>query len=328
MHVSFYLLQQPHDIILSNFIFVNQEESKLPISEIMHLSGFMEKSIADVYKTQGPVRRTVKIKLETRKSEKMKLVFEKCFRFLSLKDINTLVNLLVISKKYSRFLKKCLYKKVLMEKAEIKKSTRIKIYKKLIILNAESFYDSIRMSLNQKPQLNLEDNTSYMNTIKKDVFRTKFFKGNSSELEKLLNELANFIPSMGYFQGLNCIAAFMLDYTEDYLVSYDILSFLMHKQMSKYFMGDFQFLNKLIYIGEKLIQKHHPIVHDMLNQSDIGHEFYMSGILVTIYFNTLQFSKNYFFIVSSLDLFFSEGWIGFYKVRIKCFIFFLLIFKF
>ena len=85
MHISFYLLQQPHDTILSNFIFVNQEESKLPISEIMHLSSFMEKTIADVYKTQGPLRTTIKFKLQTRKSEKIKLLFEKVFPFFSLK---------------------------------------------------------------------------------------------------------------------------------------------------------------------------------------------------------------------------------------------------
>lgn len=314
MHISFYLLQQPHDTILSNFIFVNQEESKLPISEIMHLSSFMEKTIADVYKTQGPLRTTIKFKLQTRKSEKIKLLFEKVFPFFSLKDKKQIISLVLLNKRYSRFLIKCLYKKVLKEKSEISKENRIRIYRKLIILNAESFYDSIRLSKHHKIQIDIEDSTCYLNTIKKDVFRTKFFKGDQAELEKLLNEVAQFIPSMGYFQGLNCIGAFMLDYTKDYLISYDILSFLMHKQMNKYFMGDFQFLNKLIYIGEKLIQKHHPIVHDMLSQSDIGHEFYMSAIIVTIYFNTLQFSKNYFFILNSLDLFFSEGWIGFYKV--------------
>lgn len=316
MHVAFYLLQQPHDTILSNFIFVNQEESKFPISEIMHLSSFMERSIADVYKTRRSAHTLVKIKSEPQRVEKLRVVFTHLFGFFSLQDLPFLAKLPLISKKFSRFLGKCVCKKILVDLGQIPKNTRIRIYQKLIVLDAEAFYDSVRFSRCQKAPFEFEDSSKHIQTIKKDVFRTKFFKGDPQQLEKLLTELAEFVPSLGYFQGLNCLGAFMLEYTGDYLASHDIISFLMHKQMKKYFMGDFQFLNKLIFVGERLIREHFPIVHDMLSQSEIGHDFYMSSIIVTIYFNILQFSKNYFFLLSSLDLFFAEGWIGFYKVRV------------
>jgi hypothetical protein len=274
----------------------------------------MERSIANIYKTRNPTESLVKIQSQTRKSEKFKTMIEKVLDFIPLENMKFLTSLLLISKRHIRFLSKCIYQKMLLELTSIPKNIRIKLYRKLIILDAESFYDSVRFSRNQKSLPNLENSSNHLQTIQKDVFRTKFFKGDSKELEKLLVELAEFVPSMGYFQGLNCIAAYMLDYTGDYLACYDILSFLMHKQMKKYFMGDFQLLNKLIFIGEKLIMDYYPIIYDMLSQSDIGHDFYMSGIIVTIYFNTLQFSKNYFLLINSLDLFFSEGWIGFYKV--------------
>lgn len=315
MHIAFYLLQQPHDTILSNFIFVNQEESKFPISEIMHLSSFMERSIADVYKTRRSAHTLVKIKAGPQRSEKLRVVFAGIFDFFSLKDLPFLTSFPLISKKFSRFLRKCICKKILKEMTQIPKEMRIRIYQKLIVLDAEAFYDSVRFSRCQKTPFEVADSSKHVQTIKKDVFRTKFYKGDPQQLEKLLTDLADFVPSLGYFQGLNCLGAFMLEYTGDFLASYDIISFLMHKQMKKYFMGDFQFLNKLIFVGERLIREHYPIVHDMLGQSEIGHDFYMSSIIVTIYFNILQFSKNYFFLVSSLDLFFAEGWIGFYKVH-------------
>ena len=309
MQMAFFLLQQPHQLILNNFIFVNQETLNFPISKLMNISTFMEKSISSVYKTNQQTSLLFKPD-----SPPLAFALSQACKFLDLKDWKTLTNLTVLQKTTSSKFQKIAFNMLLSQKQKISCETRKLLYRKLMVLDAENFYGSIAQSLYLTTEVDsLQD---IGNIVKMDVERTKFFKGNKEQLQALLKNVGEYIPSVGYYQGLNCLGAFALDYFQDFVFAFDIISFCLHKHMKKYFFGDFRKLNKLVFIGETLIQEFFPEVYTSIEKSGIGHGYYLSSIILTIFFSILQFCKSQVFLLSALDLYTSEGWVGFYKVGV------------
>jgi hypothetical protein len=310
MQIAFFLLQQPHQVILNNFIFVNQETLNYPISKLMNISTFMEKNISSVYKTNRYVT-----SIQNKSDEpSFILILSNAYKFLSLSDKSTLFDLILLNRSWSTHFKKLLFNKILSEKSDLSKNMRKKLYQKLMILDAENFYGSIAQSMYiTKENDSLQDISMI---VKMDVERTKFFKGNAEQLRNLLSNIGEYIPSVGYYQGLNCLGAFVLDYFNDFVFSFDIISFCLHKHMKKYFFGDFRKLNKLVFIGETLIQEHFPDVYDSIEKTNIGHGYYLSSVILTIFFSILQFCRCDEFILYAFDLYASEGWVGFFKVLI------------
>ena len=308
MQISFFLLQQPHQVILNNFIFVNQQTVNFPISKLMNISTFMEKSISSVYKTNRYVTSL------PQKSTLPGVIFvvSSSLEFLTLEDKGVLGNMILLKRTHSNHFRKLFFNKILSEKKDIPKAFRKELYKKLMILDAENFYGSIAQSMYVTKEVeSCQDSTTI---IKMDVERTKFFGGDPEQLRTLLKNIGEYIPSVGYYQGLNCLGAFVLDYFEDFVFSFDIISFCLHKYMKKYFFGDFRKLNKLVFVGESLIQEYFPDVYSSVEKSGIGHGYYLSSVILTVYFSILQFCKCRDFILAALDLYTSEGWVGFYKV--------------
>lgn len=306
MQTAFFLLQQPHNLILNNFIFVNQETLHYPISKLMNLSTFMEKSISSVYQTNrhAPPPPT--------DGPPLVFVLSRALRFLGLSDRRVLCELVLLNRASSRLFKKLLYNKILSEQQPISRETRMRLFQKLIILDAENFYGSIAQSMYvTQEQGSCQDIPTI---VKMDVERTKFFSGDAEQLRMLLQNVGEYIPSVGYYQGLNCLGAFMLDYFEDFAFSFDVISFCLHKYMKKYFFGDFRKLNKLVFVGETLIQEFYPEVYSAIEESGIGHGYYLSSVILTIFFSSLQFCRCGPLILLALDLYAAEGWVGFYKV--------------
>jgi hypothetical protein len=310
MQISFYLLQQPHQIILNNFIFVNQETINFPISKLMNISTFMEKSISSVYKTN----KILGFVQQKQNEPGCLFVLGKAIEFLGLEDKALLLDLLILTRKHHNYMKKLLFNKILSEQENIPRETRKQLYKKLMILDAENFYGSIAQSMYVTRERDSHQDSATI--VKMDVERTKFFKGDPEQLIDLLKNVGEYIPSVGYYQGLNCLGAFVLEYFDDFVFSFDIISFCLHRHMKKYFFGDFRKLNKLVFIGETLLQEYFPDVYSMIESTNIGHGYYLSSIILTIFFSILQFVKFDQFILATLDLYTSEGWVGFYKVFI------------
>ena len=308
MQIAFFLLQQPHQVILNNFIFVNQETLSFPISKLMNISTFMEKSISSVYKTNKQISPLI----STNSDSPVFFALSRSCDFLSLSDAQTLFNLIFLQKSTSSQFQKIALNKILSQKKVISKKIRKMLYRKLMVLDAENFYGSIAQSMYLTTEIDsLQD---IGNIVRMDVERTKFFKGNKEQLQALLTNVGEYIPSVGYYQGLNCLGAFALDYFQDFVFAFDIISFCLHKHMKKYFFGDFRKLNKLVFIGETLIREFFPEVYSSVENSGIGHGYYLSSVILTIFFSILQFCKCEIFLLSALDLYTSEGWVGFYKV--------------
>lgn len=307
MQTAFFLLRQPHTLVLTNFICVSQDCPRIPISRLISLSTFMEKSISSVYTSNRFAEPFPKPPAEP----SLLFALSRATRFLSPSDAAPLLELPLLCRRWSRHFRKLCFGKLLSERQPLSCGARRKLYEALIVLDAEDFYGSLAQSLQLHAAGGKQDSGSI---VKMDVERTKFFQGDREQLIKLLVNVGEYIPSVGYFQGLNCMGAFVLDYFADFAFSFDIISFCLHKHMKRYFFGDFHKLNKLVFIGESLVREFFPDIYASLEATGIGHGYYLSSLVLTVFFSVLQFCECGEFVLLALDLYVSEGWAGFFKV--------------
>lgn len=312
MGICFYVLMLPHDVILSNFIHINKEITNLPNSDLMHLSSFMEKQIFNIYSTLANPSNLYTATLSSKKKCNIKKTFILISNFIPYTDYTTNINLILTKRSITPTLLKKFYKKILKSKSNLKKETRLRLYNKLIGLESLKYVSSKSKWKNLSRK---KDKDNYFLVIDKDIQRTKFFKGDKSDLEFVLCNVVELLPTIGYYQGLNCLAAVMLDYTGgDCLASFQVIVFLLEKKLKRYIFDDFKMLNKLIFLGEKVIEYFHQDIYMKLQQCEIGFDYFLTSIIITLYSNTNQFSQNTKLILYSLDLFFSQEWVGFFKV--------------
>ena len=158
-----------------------------------------------------------------------------------------------------------------------------------------------------------------LHILEMDVKRTSFARYNSDKLRRLLFEVSENHPGTGYYQGMNCIGGFLLNYTDDYNLSKKVFSFLIKKQLEVYFGNNFARVKKLLYIAERIIKLKLPRISEYLNQMQIGNEFYLSPLILTVFASSLQFIDNYTLVAKIYDLFIADGWVGFFKVFILLF---------
>ena len=160
----------------------------------------------------------------------------------------------------------------------------------------------------------LDDKTRH--NIAMDVKRTNFAKFSKESLEKLLVDVACLFPQTTYYQGMNCIGGFLLNYLDDFETAKLVFVYLMRKRLEIYFLNNFARLKKLLYIAERFIQIHVPKLHAYLLELNIGNEFYISPIILTVFTSSLQFIENYSLVSKIIDIFIVEGWVGFFKVLV------------
>jgi len=55
----------------------------------------------------------------------------------------------------------------------------------------------------------------------------------------MLTEVAIEYPRMSYYQGMNCIGGYFINYIDDYEKAKIIFGFLLHKGLEKYFLNNF-----------------------------------------------------------------------------------------
>lgn len=149
-----------------------------------------------------------------------------------------------------------------------------------------------------------------------DCKRTGFCNTYEKELEQLLKRMAVSFPETGYYQGMNCIGGFLLKYTDDFETSKTVFSFLMEKRLSQYFSHDFQNLKQLFFVSKKIFELYCPRFHAHFTNKNIGTEYFMSPILLTLFSGSLQFIENYSLVADVFDVIFANGWPGFFQVLV------------
>lgn len=152
--------------------------------------------------------------------------------------------------------------------------------------------------------------------IRLDCRRTGFCNQYKDDLERLLKNVAKKFPKTGYYQGMNCIGGFLLKYTAEFSFSVMIFNFLMEKRLEKYFSDNFKNLKQLLFVSEKIFELYTPKFHSHFKSLNIGTEYFMSPIVLTLFTGSLQFIENYQLVATIMDIIIAEGWIGFFKVLV------------
>lgn len=65
-----------------------------------------------------------------------------------------------------------------------------------------------------------------LHVLKMDVKRTNFVRHNKEELIEILFKAASKYPRVSYYQGMNCIGGFLLNYTDNKNDTQIILEFI------------------------------------------------------------------------------------------------------
>lgn len=243
------------------------------------------------------------------RQEAVAKVFKWSLKFLEVGE-DRLVKLTLLSKFFSAALTKAVVKSYLLSD-RIDEETRRRIWTEI------AAFERKEQELASTVGAQLDERT--LHVIAMDVRRTNFAKFEKEKLQKLLTEVAMAHPNMLYYQGMNCIGGYLLNYCNDYEISRYVFSFLIRKRLEAYFTNNFARIKTLLYIAERLIAQLVPTVHARLEELKISNEFFLSPLILTVFTSYLQFIENYTLVSKIMDLFIVEGWVGFFQVLVLIF---------
>ena len=209
-------------------------------------------------------------------------------------EIKELPNLLCLNKTYNTSLLKIIYKNILIKYRDMDIKTHIYIWK--IILG----YAKIKKEYNyQKILKQLEDNPGKISSneiIRLDVNRTNFEKDkeiNREKISRILRGLSLCCPDVNYSQGMNFIAAFLLNICGDEEEAFYIfLSLLLTSDYGTLFMKELANLKKYFYVFERIIDILLPELYNYLKINNIKVSFFVSPWFITLFTDTYLNIKN------------------------------------
>ena len=138
----------------------------------------------------------------------------------------------------------------------------------------------------------------------------------------MLKAISKELPSLNYSQGMNQIAAFLLDvcdYNEEEAF-YIFLSLMIDSVYSTLFKNDLEHLNILFYQFERVLSHVLPEIYCYLKSNKITPGFFVSPWFITIFTDTFvdkQEINNKKIIMKIFDLFIFEGWKAIIKIGIS-----------
>ena len=174
-------------------------------------------------------------------------------RYLSYKEIS---NLFAINKLYNKALMKTTYQYLLIKLGKgLDISKHISIWK--IILKCKETkskynYEEIKVNISK----NLKEIKS-SEIIEIDIVRTKFDKDmnlKQTQIGNILKAIGYSLPNFSYYQGMNYIAAFLLNITNNEEESfYLFLSLMIFTDYGKLYENDLEILKEYFYVFERLV---------------------------------------------------------------------------
>ena len=163
-------------------------------------------------------------------------------------------------------------------------------------------------------------------TIDKDVNRTIFLENkieNQKKLSDILKSLNIFIPSLGYYQGISYIAAFLLqilNFNEEKTFFY-MLSLETKTEYKELFKDNLKMMNENFRIFEKILEIGAPDVHLHLKKFGIMADYYTPSWFLTIFscvspiFDVKNLSK---FCILVFEKFIFDGWDAVFNAGFTC----------
>ena len=243
------------------------------------------------------------------------------FIFLPIKDR---IKLFILNKKLNMKsnLKKVIFNKILRQK-NLSFNKRLIIWEDILNiskLKKQYNYSEIKESTLKKISLGeLKKDTRLFNnneTINKDVSRTVFLVDrieNQNKLKNILSCLNILITSIGYYQGISYIAAFLLqilDFNEEKTFFY-MLALESQTDYKNLFINNLELLNNNFKIFEKILEIGLPDIYLHLNRYNVISDYYTPSWFLTIFacvspiFNKDNISK---FCILVFEKFILDGW--------------------
>ena len=243
----------------------------------------------------------------------------------SMKYLNSeeLPNLFATNKSYNKTLTKIIYKNLLLKLSkELDISKHILIWKILLNYTENTIkynYEDIKENVSKNPT-----KVKYRDVIEMDIIRTTFDTDNGLKQIKIgniLKAIAYTFPKLNYCQGMNYIAAFLLNITNNEEESfYLFLSLLISTEYGKLFEKDLEKLKKYFYVLERLICILLPELHHHFKENNIDVSYFISPWLITLFTNIFQNIKdrnNPLILLRIFDLFIFNGWKSIIKIGIS-----------
>ena len=234
---------------------------------------------------------------------------------ISYLDIKEYKKMMTLNKDYYKVLKKVIYKQILLKYPNMNIGKKITIWK--IILDFSDFkkeynYKETKDSIIKKSE---EHKGRGRDIIDLDVVRTSFDKNkdaNQKKISYILKSIVEQVPTLHYNQGMNYIAAFLLNITEDEEESfYLFLGLLTSTKYGELFKDDLAQLKKFFYIFERLISIYIPELYNFFLDNNIKASYFISSWFITLFTNAFPHIKeknNPQILLKIWDLFFYNGW--------------------
>ena len=239
-------------------------------------------------------------------------------------DIKEIPKILSLNKYINKKLVKIIYKNILFkyfDKFSIE--THLSIWK--ILLNYSDIkkkYDYKKISEEVKKS---PESVKNIDIIELDIIRTSFETEEQSKREKIgniLKAISKELPSLNYCQGMNQIAAFLLDVCnyEEEETFYVFLSLMIDSVYSTLYTNELENLNILFYQFERILSLFLPEVYCYLKDNKITPGFFVSPWFITLFtdaFVDIKDINNKKIIMKIFDLFIFEGWKAIIKIGIS-----------
>ena len=275
------------------------------------------------YKNNNILKLNLSLKIQKNKMDDNSLicVLSNIFIFLPVKER---IKLLILNKKINsnKNLKRTIFY-ILLRQKNLSLKNRLIIWEE--ILNIQKYkmqynYSEIKESTLKKIKSGelKKDTKLFTNnqTIYKDVSRTVFLvnkEQNQKKLSNILSCLNILIPSIGYYQGISYITAFIfqiLDFDEEKTFYY-MLSLETQTVYKNLFLNNLESLNNNFRIFDKILEIGLPDVYFHLNKYQVKTDYFIPSWFLTIFsFVSPIFDKENIpkFCILVFEKFILDGW--------------------
>ena len=259
------------------------------------------------------------INTKNKKYKKILLALNSCFMFLEPKDF---INLKNLNKAYYKQIEKLIYKQIFIKKNNNLLKSKLDLSKNekhfemwfyYLKYNKSNYnYKKISLQANEDKNLN-----NILDIIQLDVNRTHFNTDKEKKrniIKNVLISLAYSYPEVSYCQGMNYIASFLLESTNDEEKSFDIFSSILNKtEYSNLALNDFNLMKKYFYVFERLICIYLPELYTAFKRNNISTNYFISPWFITLYTHSYN-GNNTKILMRIFDLFILDGWLAIIRI--------------
>lgn len=310
--VGFYLLRLPFVALFDMINSVNDENKDINSNALCEMSKELESHINNSYSTRRVSLKDIQVSID--RDNLVRQVFKQVLSFLN-PNTDRLSELFFANKHFYKTFRKSVLKRILQSPVK-NKERQIHIWKLIADCDDKflTIFKRINDSFETGGEFKRDDSCPVAAQIRLDVIRTNFVSTDMRPvLESILINTATEFPILSYYQGMNYIAGFMLNYIQSEETTRKVFNYLICKKMDVYFRNNFAQLKKILFISELLIKRYNPLFDETLSRGQITTDYYLSSFILTLWTNALPQIENYEVIARVFDIMLSVGWLGIFK---------------